>query len=102
LCADTGGELYWNAATQVAGADLNYFGNGTNTWAHPANGISSFFTPVNIFTGPRAARTYVVQAGDIVGGQVTVRVYARADNSARDVFLTAAQPGQTRLVNLRQ
>jgi hypothetical protein len=102
LCADTGGELYWNAATRVGGADLNYFGTGTNSWPFPPGGISSFFTPVNIFTGPRAARTYVVQAGDIVAGQVTVRVYARADNSSRDVFATAAQPLQTRLVNFRQ
>lgn len=102
LCADSGGELYWNAATRVGGADVTYFGTGTGTWTHPPGGISSFFTPVNIFTGPRASRRLTIQSGDISGGTVTVRVYARADNSSRDVFATSAQPLETGLVNLRQ
>lgn len=103
LCADTGGELYWNAATRVAGADVTYFGTGTNTWVHPPGGISGWFTPVNIFTGPRGSRKLVLAVGDIaVGNTVTVRIYARADNSSRDVFATAAQPLQVSMTNYGQ
>lgn len=102
LCPDLGGPLYWNAAIRVGGVDVSYFGNGTSSWPHPQGAISGFYTHSGSFTGPRGTAMYVVQPGDISGGTVTVRVYAQAEASSRDVLASAGQPLQTRLVNYRQ
>lgn len=103
LCPDVGGPLYWNIATRVSGADVNFFGNGTNTWPYPQGGVSGFYTPPGLYTGPRSTSgPYTVQSGDISGGNVTVRIYAQAEASARDVLATAGQPLQTWLINYGQ
>lgn len=102
LSFDSGGALYWNAATRVSGTDTNYFGDGTGSWPFPQGGISGWYTPPGEFTGPRGLALYTVQVGDIVAGAVTVRIYGQPEGSDRAVQATAGQPFESFLINLRQ
>lgn len=105
LLNNSGDTIIFDAATRSAvPADVNYFTSGTGTplfnggrpgWYHVLYG-AGFFQPVS------AEVEYTVKAGDIVGGNVTVRGYAAADTgggSGRGVFGSAAIPRRATLTN---
>lgn len=63
-----------NVATWVSGAAVNYFGPSSTAASHgPWLGASGAVAPI------AGERRYVVQAGDLVSGKVTVRVLGRGD-----------------------
>ncbi|MFG1873376.1 hypothetical protein ACGFIV_00885 [Sphaerisporangium sp. NPDC049003] len=81
----SGSDLQLEAATQVSGVDAIYWSDGTATGRWPG-GLTSWYIPTGDYTGPRGPGQYVVQAGDVVAGMVTVRLYGRVTSGSRLVF----------------
>jgi hypothetical protein len=71
-------DVYFDVATIVSGAPVNYFNNGTATPA--VGGVSSWMCEPSIIKSMAGCVIYTVQAGDIVDGKVTLRL--RYDESA--------------------
>jgi hypothetical protein len=92
LCNNTASvDLQFEAATIVSGTATNYWSSGTGTSLNPG-GIPTWYVAGGRFDSPHGNARYTVQAGDVVSGQVTVRVYAFADSSSRSVFASASYP----------
>jgi hypothetical protein len=100
----TATNLIIDAATRVAGADVNYFSTGTNLKLFPGARPHWYMAsaPSNFYTSPRGEVRYVVQAGDVSGGNVTIRCYAAGEGSARTVFANASFPLRIWLTNYGQ
>lgn len=97
MCLDTGTDVQFEAATRVSGADTNWWSTGGNSSRWPG-GVASWYVR-NGFEGPRGAPRYTVQAGDIVAGSVTVRLYARVASATRSVLANTNYPARWQLTN---
>lgn len=97
LCADTGADVQFDAATRVAGADVNFFSTGTGVTRFPG-GIGNWYVQTGRFTSPGLVR-YTVQAGDVSGGNVTVRLYGQVPAGSRVLFANATYPLRIWLTN---
>ena len=91
---DTGAELVLDMATRVLGADVNYLSSGTGTprfngalppWLQTTIGSGNFPTI-------EGEVLYKVQAGDLSGGNVTLRPYGAGDGGTRAIIRSAAFP----------
>lgn len=99
---DSGGsDLIMDGATRVSGADTNYLSSGSSSDPFPG-GVPNWFIATGRFDRPSGGRRYVVQAGDIVAGEVTVRVFGRGDGGARSVFASSSWPLRVWMVNWGQ
>lgn len=94
-----GSDIQIEAATRVSGADAGYWSSGTGTSRWPG-GIGRWYAPSGTFNGPRGPARYTVQAGDVVAGQVTVRLYGRVAAGSRIVTANANYPLRWTLTNL--
>ena len=83
-------ELYLDAATIVSAAAVNYVGTaGGGT----ERGVQAWFLDNSINASAGGSVLYTVQAGDVSGGNVTVRLYYRASAAAsKELFATSAIP----------
>lgn len=72
----TAAYLLFDAATWVSGAAVNYFGTGPS-----ANGVSAWIALSGEDTARASGVFYTVQSGDIVSGNVTVRLLYRLINN---------------------
>lgn len=83
-------ELYLDAATIVSAAPVNYVGTaGGGT----ERGVQAWFLDNSINATAGGSVLYTVQAGDLDGGNVTVRLRYRASAAAsKELFATAAIP----------
>ncbi|MEU9888994.1 hypothetical protein [Sphaerisporangium sp. NPDC051011] len=93
-----GSDVQFEAATNVAGTDTNYWSTGDGTSRAPG-GISSWYVPTGNYSGPRASAHYTVKAGDLVNGQVTVRFYGHVTGGTRTVLNSAVCPTRITLIN---
>ncbi|MDG4832424.1 hypothetical protein O7627_24395 [Solwaraspora sp. WMMD1047] len=99
LLNNTGDDCQLDAATRVSGADTNWWSTGGAASRWPG-GIAAWYVSEG-FTGPRLPARYTVQAGDVVSGEVTVRLYGRATGaSSRTLFASSAYPLRWSLTNL--
>lgn len=102
LVPDGAGFLYFNVATRVAGVDTNWFGDGSSSFTFPSGSIRSWFV-WDQQAGPIGAPVdYVVQANDLVAGQVTVQVYGGTEGDPRTVNRSTSWPFRLTLENRRQ
>lgn len=98
--AAASGYGYLDAATIVSGSPVNYCGGGSSSrfgvqgWSSGVVGTSND-SPVG------AAIQYVVQAGDISGGNVTLRLRGRYFSAARSIYTSADNPMHWSVVNLK-
>lgn len=99
LCANTGSDVQFDAATRVAAADTNWFSSGTNTSRFPG-GLGSWYVETSRFASPAPSARYTVQAGDVSAGQVTVQLYGQCAAGSRSVFANTSYPLRWWLVNL--
>lgn len=72
---------YFDAATVVSGSPVNYFSTGSSSPA--AEGYPAWRCDYNDYEPLRGSALYVVQAGDISGGNVTVRLSGLTAASTR-------------------
>lgn len=86
-----------DVATIVSGAVVNYVSSGTGTPL--AEGLNSLYPHGNGFQVNQPA-IYTVQAGDISGGSVTLRLYYLASGAA-NIYGSAAHPLAWSVVNFR-
>lgn len=93
-----GSDIQFEAATRVDSADNRYWSSGTTTSRWPG-GLPAWYASSGIYSGPRPAR-YVVNADDVVSGQVTVRFYGRMSGGTRAVLASASYPTRLWLTNL--
>lgn len=90
---------YLDAATIVSGSPVNYVsGQGGAT----DDGVSGWWGGANQYSAVGTAIQYVVQAGDISGGVVTLRLRYRTETAAnKTLYASADNPLQWSVVNLR-
>lgn len=94
--------LFFDVATVVAGTVTNFFSTGTGTAA--ADGIAGLFSPGAISTNYNSTGSfqYAAKAGDISGGNVTLRVMAKVDNvTGRTIFADTSDIFHWHAKNLR-
>lgn len=84
MCDTAGSDVLFDAATVVGGALRGYFSSDSTTQRSPG-GLGSWYVETGKFIGPTAPGIYTVTAGDVVGGQVTVRLIAKAESGSRVV-----------------
>lgn len=96
LCAATGGDLQFDAVTVVSGSVTTWVSSADGSGRWPG-GIAAWYVPSG-FTGPRASAQYTVQAGDVSGGQVTVRLLVRSSGSDRAVNQNSSYPSRLSVV----
>ena len=88
----TAASISFDFATMVGGSPVNYIGTRSGT---PQNiSVQHWFIPQSILTGCGGEYPYVVQSGDISGGNVTLRLYARV-SANRSVNADASNPLDT-------
>lgn len=85
-----GGFLAVDAATRVSGADNHWVSSETGTPRYPGDYPSWYLVPGQ-FDGPFSPVLYLVDASDVVAGNVTLRLYGEADGD-RDVLRSATFP----------
>lgn len=93
-------DMGFDAATRVASADHNWWSTSTNTAAWPGV-LSPWYVPGGVYLAPGTAE-YIVQADDIVNGQVTIRLYARSTGANRLVLANATYKTWLVLENIGQ
>lgn len=91
MCVNTGNDVQFDAATRVADTDTNWWSTGGSASRWPG-GLGAWYVSSGSFSGPRSAPRYTVQAGDVVSGQVTVRLYGRCSGGSRTVNASATYP----------
>lgn len=94
----TGADTQFEAATRVSGADAIYWSSGTGTSRWPG-GLGGWY----VEQGSRELGTrarYTVQAGDVVAGEVTVRLYARSTGATRTINANSTYPLRWALYNI--
>lgn len=88
-----------DVATWVSGAAVNYFSSGTGTSA--GNGLVGWYGVQAVYAPFSGAVHYVVQAGDIVSGLVTVRLLGRTTTAGtRTLFASGTNLLQVAAKNL--
>ena len=97
---NVGDDTQFDAATQNPG-DTNWFSTGGAASRAPG-GLPSWYVRATSFEGPRASPAYVVQAGDILAGAVTVAAKAFVVSATRTLFRNANYPLRLRLDNYGQ
>jgi hypothetical protein len=98
MCATAGSDVQFEACTRVAAANLNFWSSG-NTVSRNPGGIAGWYCSSG-FVGPRSRSYYTVQAGDIVGGNVTVRILGFGAGGSRVVNANASYPFRWALSNV--
>lgn len=82
--------LAFDACTLVGGTPVNYFGTAGGA---PDNGLLAWYAVGNVAVSVGGSGLYTVQAGDISGGNVTVRLRVRpANTTSRAISASAATP----------
>lgn len=101
---DTGAELVLDAATRVTGADVNYLSSGGAAPRFPGALPEWLQTTIGagVFPTLFGEVVYVVQAGDLAAGTVTLRPYGAGDGGARTVERNANFPLRCVLKNYGQ
>ncbi len=85
-------------ATIVSAAPVNYLSSATGT---PITiGVLQWFCFLSVAAKVGGSYPYVVQAGDLSGGNVTLRLYARVSSGSRVLDATATSPLVTWTANL--
>jgi|SRR5690349_9635240 len=104
LCANTGSDVQFEAATRNSTntADVNYWSTGTNSLAAGGGGVGSWYVQGSRFDGPRGGAVYAVQAGDINGGNVRVRMYGFGAGGSRVVNANTSYAFRWYVKNLGQ
>lgn len=98
MCATAGSDCQFEACTRVSGANTNFWSSGNGTSRNPG-GIASWYCSSG-FVGPRGRSYYTVQAGDIVTGNVTVRILGFGSGGSRVVNANANYPFRWALSNV--
>jgi hypothetical protein len=94
---------FLTAATVVSGSPVNYIDTRNNTPG--TNGIDGWYDSDNAAT-PGSGQAisgeylYTVSAGDISGGKVTIRLYAKASGSGKTILARSGFPLQFVVKNL--
>jgi hypothetical protein len=101
LLNTAGDDCQFEAATRVAGADVNYFSTAGPVGRAPG-GIPAWYVQGGRFEGPRSNSSYRVQAGDLAAGFVTVQPYAFTATGTHTLFRNANYPVVCRLDNYGQ
>ena len=92
--------LGFDFATIVSASPVNYLSSSTGT---PITiGVLQWFNYLSVAGKVGGAFPYVVQSGDISGGNVTLRLYSRVSSGSRVVDATASSPLITWVQNLGQ
>jgi hypothetical protein len=106
LLNSAGVTMFMDVATRVSSADVNYFSSGTGTSLMSGNSSRPpwYFTFDAGGTFPSAGIEvrYKVKAGDISGGNVTIRPYGSAEAGSHNVFASAVFPLRVWLFNYGQ
>lgn len=97
LVDSTGNDMQLDAVTIVADDDTTFWSTGTGTSRYPG-GLGAWYMPSG-YRCPPPAR-YVVQAGDVVAGAVTVRLYGQVTSGLRNILATSSYPLRWWLTNL--
>lgn len=93
------GELRFDGVTIVSAAFTNYLSGGTAT----TGAMSGLYSVPSEGTASKASTIhYTVQAGDISGGNVTVRLVYNPAANAKTIFAQTNYPIQVTLKNLGQ
>lgn len=101
LIASEAVELYFDAASIVAAAPVNYV--SSEAAAPAALGIQGFFCPSGVNTTIGNVTTFVVQAGDLSGGNVTMELRYKSASAANRTFnASASQPFVWQIMNFGQ
>jgi hypothetical protein len=79
---------YFDAVTTVSGTQTNWASTGTSSRA--TQGVSAWREDVFDWPGPSGTVLYTVQSGDVVSGQVTVRIDAATSSSTRTIRATGS------------
>lgn len=86
---------YLDVATWVSGAAVNYLSAGSS------QGVSAWYGPTGVRTSVGGTAAYVVQAGDISGGNVVLRLmYKTSTATNRTLFANANLPLNFHAVNV--
>jgi hypothetical protein len=99
LLANSSPDVQFDASTRVSGADANWWSTGTSSSRNPG-GVGSWYVQGARFDSPHGSARYTVQAGDIVAGNVTVRLQAFSTAATRDMNANASYPLRWWLTNL--
>ena len=94
---------FLDLATMVSGAPVNYVGGAASPPASTYEGVGAWYCSPN--SGMRnniggSALPYPVVAGDIAGGNVTLRLHGRASSGAPLLFASADRPLVLSVINL--
>lgn len=87
-----------DVGTVVSGAVVNYVSSGTGTPL--VEGLNAFYPHGNTFQVNQPA-VYDVQAGDVSGGNVRLRLFYLASGAA-NIYASAAHPLAWTVANFRQ
>jgi hypothetical protein len=88
--AATGAASYLDVSTQVSGSPVNYVSTGTGTAA--TSGVSGWQGVASVSTPFGGTILYTVQAGDLSGGTVTLRLRAAVSSGSRDLAASSGTP----------
>lgn len=96
----TAASLGFDFATIVSASPVNYLSSGNGT---PITvGVMGWFVPINQSHPVTGSYKYVVQAGDISGGNVVFRLYARVSSGSRVISASSTTPLWTQATNFGQ
>ena len=94
-------EMYVDMATVVSGSPVNYVSLGAGGASN--RGVMAWGAVASLYGRPGGSIQYVVQAGDISGGNVTLRLYNRcASGTGKQWYATSDIPLHYSVVNFGQ
>lgn len=99
LCDAGGIDCQFEACTRVSAANLNFWSSGNTVSLNPG-GVATWYVFGGQFNGPRGRAYYTVQAGDIVAGNVTVRMLAFGAGGGRVINANTSYPFKWALSNV--
>lgn len=99
IVCTTGADTQFEAATRVSGADVSYWSSGTGTSRWPG-GLGGWYVHSTTVANFAAPGRYTVAAGDISGGLVTARLYARSTGATRTIKADSVYPMRWALYNI--
>lgn len=79
---------YMDVGTIVSGSVVNWLSTGTGS--HTDGVLSMFQENTNAYLPASGSTFYTVQSGDVVSGNVTLRLYGKTNTSTRDFALGGA------------
>jgi lysophospholipase L1-like esterase len=83
LVGNQAGDLEFNVATMVGGAPVNY---AANRIAGVTASVTGWYTPGGVMAPLSGSIFYDVQAGDLSGGTITLRLLAKNGTTARTIY----------------